>query len=591
MESLLAYSDATSYFPGDQVKLFINSPAKFGFAETVRNFKPNQNVNLMITNSKGDYTLKCTLNQTWSTPGVFIVTKLDSPIVKIFWDISVSKSSFLVNPHIVDMSGNKIYGIDYTTYVIESGLNYVTLELPSNVKQLRIFFLSRGRFILGDFFSINNFYIFNVVSKNNLNTTIQLFDIEKKLILSHIEHNAIDQEFIKDSFAEGCKWKQTSSFVLPSNLLSGYYFIKINYGSFFYLPIVVKSKNPQLDCVLLLANSNTWNAYNGWAGSEGSMSAYTWKPASTYTENLKYKTKNTTTFVSNRLSFNRPDSRLHSEITNYMRNNLETFMYLSHLMYSELYLVRYLKRLGIAYHVICDMDLHRATLTDISNYSSYKLFAIQVHPEYWTEKMLYNYNLIYSLLKTNLMYLGGNGMYWKVVMDRTNRVMEIRKDGSTHLLDGTPGGLYIKLWKAKYFVNKPHMLMIEDMLKIYYEKTYSRVVGRFNNPYVVKNAKSQLFDGIRDISNGIQICWKTLNTDIINTGAAGWEVDKCNIISNRKYIIASSSDGLSDMVYVNDLPIKILSIGSITFTGSILFDPNSDLIIRNFLRAIDLIIN
>jgi hypothetical protein len=487
------------------------------------------------------------------------------------------------------MSNNKIYGVDFTKYVIESGSNYVTLELPPNVTQLKTFFLSRGKFIPSNFFTINNFYIFNVISKNSLNSTIQLFDISKKLILSYTENNSIDQEFIKNSFAEGCKWKQTSSFILPSDLSSGYYFIKINYGSFFYVPIIVKSKNPQPNSVLLLANSNTWNAYNAWAGPEGSMSAYGWKPSPTYTENLKYKTKNTSTFVSNTLSFDRPDIRLNSEITNYMRNDINKFVYLSHLLYSELYLIIYLRNLDIPYHVICDMDLHNATLSDISNYCTSKLFAIQVHPEYWSERMIYNYNLIYSSMKTNLMYLGGNAMYWKVVIDRTNRVMEVRKDASTHLLDGTKGGLFIKLQASGYFTGKPHMLMIEHMLKIYYEETYSRVVGRFNHPYIIKKSSSPIFENIPDISNGKQICLLTYNTNILNTGAAGWEVDKCNYPINYKYIIASSPDGLSDMIYVDDKPIKILSVGSITFTGSILTDLSSYIILKNFLKLIELI--
>jgi len=589
MDTLLAYADSTSYFPGDRVNLFINSPAKFGFAETIEFFKPNQNVKLEKTNIQGDLTLQCQINQSGSTPGIFITQKIDSQIVKIFWDISTSSSLFVVNPHIVDISGNKIYGVDFLSNVIESGTGFVTLQLPISVSQLKIFFLCRGKFIPGYSFELRNFYIFNVVNRNSIDSTIQLFDIDKKLVLQYTEPNSIDQEFIKDSFAQGCKWKSTSSFVLPQTLESGYYFIKVNYGSFFYVPIIIKSKNPESIPVLLLANSNTWNAYNAWAGPEGSMSAYSWVPSSTYSENLKYKTKDTSTFVSNRLSFNRPDSRLNSEIKNYMRNNINSVLFLSHLLYSELYLLLYLKQLGIKFSVICDMDLHKASESDIAKYSSVKLFGIQVHPEYWSELMIRNYNLIYSKMKTNLMYLGANGMYWKVVINMNDRVMEIRKDGSTHLLDGTPGGLYIKLSKAGYFKSKPNMLMIEDMLKIYYEHTYSRVSGKFNNPFVIKKPHSPIFNLVQGAATGLKICFINRNSDLISSGASGWEVDKSNILANAKYVIASNPDGLSDMVYVDDLPIKILSIGSITFTGSILYDINSYLIMENFFKLTGLI--
>ncbi len=589
MNNLLAYADSTSYFPGDKVSLFINSPAKFGFEETIQFFKTNQNVKIDKTNIQGDLTLKCTINQLGSTPGIVITQKVDSSIVKICWDILTSNSGFVVNPHIVDISGKKIYGVDFLSNVLETGLNYVTLQLPLGVTRLKIFFLCRGKFIPGDSFNLMNFYIFNVVNRGSMDTTIQLFDINKKIVLQYIEPNCIDQEFIKDSFAEGCKWKVTSSFILPETLESGYYFIKVNYGSFFYLPIIIKSKTPETVPVLLLANSNTWNAYNAWAGPEGSMSAYSWAPSPTYSENIKYKTKDTSTFVSNRLSFNRPDSRLNSEITNYIRNNINETLFLSHLLYAELYLLLYLKQLGIKFSVICDMDLHKATTVDILKYSSVKLFGIQVHPEYWTELMIRNYNIIYSQMKTNLMYLGGNAMYWKVVINTKDRVMEVRKDGSTHLLDGTPGGLYIKLSRSGYYKLKPNMLMIEDMLKIYYEHTYSRVTGTFNHPFIIKKPNSPIFSGIQGAVQGLKICFINRNSDLISSGASGWEVDKSNILANAKYVIASNSDGFSDIVYVDDLPIKILSVGSITFTGSILYDINSYLILNNYFKLVGLI--
>jgi hypothetical protein len=321
------------------------------------------------------------------------------------------------------------------------------------------------------------------------------------------------------------------------------------------------------------------------------MSAYSWIPSSTYSENTKYKSRNTSTFVANRLSFNRPDPRLNSEITNYMRYDINKITYLSHLLYSELYLVLYLTQLSIPYHVISDIDLHKATLNDISGYASSKLFVIQVHPEYWSEKMLYNYNLIYSRMSTNLMYLGGNAMYWKVVIDQTTRSMEIRKDGLNHLLDGTPGGLYIKLSKSGYYKSKPNMLMIEDMLKIYYEHTYSRIKGKFNHPFIVSNPLSPIFEGINGICSGLKICYTNRNSNLISSGACGWEVDKSHKSTNTKYVIASNEDKLSDIIYVNDLPIKILSVGSITFTGSILYDINSYLIVWNFFKQIGLVTN
>lgn len=621
MDTLLAYSDSMSYFPGDNVKLYINSPAKFGFAETIKYFLPNQKVNIKTTNISGDLTLKCTLKQSGSTPGIVYTTQnLDCEYIKICWNIQTSNSNFIVQPHIVDLSNNKIYGVDMLKNVVESGnvtssvdgsgyashlpdgkrsiISFVTLRLPSNLisSKIKIFLLARKSFQPSDYFILNNFYIFNLVNLKSTDMTIQLYDINKNIITQYTEINCIDQEFISNSFAEGCKWVCTSNFNLPSNLKSGYYFIKINYGYFYYLPIIIKSNVPDSNTVLIIANSNTWNAYNAWGGPQGSFSAYSWTPKDiSNSPNPKYKTKDSSVYVSNMLSYLRPNPRLHSEITNYMRQNMDTYLYISHLLYSELYLPRYLANLGINYHVICDMDMHLATMSDIVSYRLYNTIILQVHPEYWSEQMMMNYNLIYSNMKTNLLYMGGNAMYWKVVIDSNTKQMEIRKDGLNHILDSKtgvqPGGLYIKLARKGNYKNKKNMLMIEDMLKIYYEHTYSRVTTKFNFPYIVKNNLSPIFSNIDGLTNGTNICLINNNSDGINLGACGWEVDKCNYPKNYKYIIASSNDGLSDIIYQDDLPIKILSIGSITFTGSIIYDTESYMMLKNFFTLTNLISN
>jgi hypothetical protein len=588
MNNLLGYTNSSSYFPGETVSLFIHSPTKFGFADTVKLISPNQNVTLKTTNINGDYSIIGTLNQSTSTPGIYYKVSLDTQIVKIAWDIVIN-GNFILNPHITDLSGNQIYGIDNKLNLIDSSYNFIILKIPPNIKNLKVFLLARGKFKVGDTFIINNLYLFNVVKLTDLNMIIELYDIDKKLIKSYSETNIISQEYIKDSFAEGSKWKKSSELYLPSNLKSGYYFIKINYGSIFYIPIIIKSKFSELNTVLLLANTNTWNAYNSWSGTDGCFSAYGWNPTKTYIATSKFKTKYASTYVSNTLSFNRPDKRISDEILNYMRNNIMNTLYVSHLIYSELYLILFLKTFGINYHVITDMDLHTSTDNDISNYCLYNTMGLHVHPEYWSEKMVYNFNKIYSNEKTNLMYLGGNAIYWKIVIDDKNRIMEIRKDGSIHALDGTKGGLYSKLNKINYYLNKSNMLDIESILKISYEETYSRTLPQFNFPFVVKNKDSVLFRNFPNILNGDLICKLNHNSNILNSGASGWEVDKVHLEKNKNYIIAQSTCGTSDIIYVTDMPIKILSIGSITFTGSILFDVNSYLLLTNFLMEVKLI--
>ena len=47
MNNLLAYSEKQSYFAGDTVNMFIHTPSKFGFANTINNIFPNQNVSII----------------------------------------------------------------------------------------------------------------------------------------------------------------------------------------------------------------------------------------------------------------------------------------------------------------------------------------------------------------------------------------------------------------------------------------------------------------------------------------------------------------------------------------------------------------
>jgi len=141
MNNLLGYTNSSSYFPGETVSLFIHSPAKFGFADTIKLISPNQNVTLKTKNINGDYSITGTLNQSTSTPGIYYKVSLDSQIVKIAWDIVIN-GSYILNPYITDLSGNQIYGVDNKVNLIDSSDNFIILKIPPNIKKLKIFLLN-----------------------------------------------------------------------------------------------------------------------------------------------------------------------------------------------------------------------------------------------------------------------------------------------------------------------------------------------------------------------------------------------------------------------------------------------------------------
>jgi hypothetical protein len=214
--------------------------------------------------------------------------------------------------------------------------------------------------------------------------------------------------------------------------------------------------------------------------------------------------------------------------------------------------------------------MNTLSYNDISNY---KIFMMHVHPEYWSINQI---NLLDEMNKNNIniMYLGGNGIYWKYTI--INSQMEVRKDRKFHL-DGSKGG-QIKELKLKIYG--------EDIVKIYYKKMYSTSF-QFNFPYIITNSSHGLFDNL-DISNN-QFGFNNLNSKSLQSGAAGWEVDCVQKSENSKYIIAKSNDNFCNMIWKDNEDgksspsglqpsasgrSKVFSTGSITYTGSLFVDDN-----------------
>lgn len=118
---------------------------------------------------------------------------------------------------------------------------------------------------------------------------------------------------------------------------------------------------------------------------------------------------------------------------------------------ADLLLVEWLNREGIAWEALTDEDIDRegGTLLD-----SYDVLLTGSHPEYATPAMVgaYKHYIEYG---GRMLYLGGNGFYWKVATARQRPgVIELRRaeDGNRawaeepgeyfHQLDGSYGGLW-----------------------------------------------------------------------------------------------------------------------------------------------------
>lgn len=118
---------------------------------------------------------------------------------------------------------------------------------------------------------------------------------------------------------------------------------------------------------------------------------------------------------------------------------------------ADLYIVDWLERLGVAYDVVTDHDLHTDGVGALGDSG---VVITGSHPEYVSEPML-DALQAHIVRAGRMMYLGGNGFYWVTSQDpNRSHVIEVRRGvagtrtweseaGETyHSTTGEPGGLW-----------------------------------------------------------------------------------------------------------------------------------------------------
>ena len=101
----------------------------------------------------------------------------------------------------------------------------------------------------------------------------------------------------------------------------------------------------------------------------------------------------------------------------------------------DLYIVAWMEKFGFDYDVITDEDLHNEGLDLLRNY---RVLITGGHPEYYSKAMR---DAVYDFTQSGgrLMYMGGNGFYWRVAMHQElPGVIEVRRCDAA-----------IKTWEAQ----------------------------------------------------------------------------------------------------------------------------------------------
>jgi N,N-dimethylformamidase len=182
----------------------------------------------------------------------------------------------------------------------------------------------------------------------------------------------------------------------------------------------------------------------------------------------------------------------------------------------DLFIIDWLEQLGDGYDVITEEDLHHEGLDLLRPYA---VVLTGSHPEYDSEAML---DALEAYLRQGgrLMYLGGNGFYWRIAHHPTRRgVIEVRRaEGGVRAWDALPGeayhsftGEYGGLWRRQG--RAPQRLAGVGFISQGFDKcSYYRRTAASRDPRV-----AFMFAGIEAELLG--------DFGVLQGGAAGLEID------------------------------------------------------------------
>ncbi len=246
-----------------------------------------------------------------------------------------------------------------------------------------------------------------------------------------------------DDDLEDAGWEASFTLHIPAGLKSGIYGIRLRAeGAEFYIPVIVRPKRSGTKAkVVFLAPSLTWQAYANFDEIANefnleSAESSPWLPEDQFINShpelgislYDHHSDGSTPFYASRL---RPNL---SGGPKYKYAALDS----PHLFAADLYVTAWLEAKGIDFDVISDDDLHFEGAGVID---PYRVLITGAHPEYWTLAML---TALEGFLDAggNLMYLGGNGLYWVTSLHAECPVIEVRRSMGTGLSRAAEGELF-----------------------------------------------------------------------------------------------------------------------------------------------------
>lgn len=409
-------------------------------------------------------------------------------------------------------------------------------------------------------------------------------------------------------------WETDFTFTVPEEMPSGIYVMRIRAGEYedaipFY---VCPPKNKTVHKLCVVIPTFTYAVYGNharpdwtpdWKERNTQWGAYPWNPA----EFPAYG-QSTYNFHSDgsgicHASHERPLFNLRPGYITFGNSDCSGLRHFQ----ADSHLISWLDKLDIGFDIITDRELHNEGVSCLAQYDAVMTCS---HPEYHTPESL-NAFTDYRDQGGNLMYLGGNGFYWRIALHPENpHIIEIRRaEDGIRAWAAEPGeyyqafdGGYGGLWRRN---GKPPQALCGVGFS---------AQGQFNGSYYRKKSLGPdlawVFDGIDEDTIG--------DFGLSGGGAAGFELDRADLrlgTPAHAVVLASSENHSDDFILVPEEMLthlttvpgppadelihadllwfetpsggSVFSVGSITFCGSLphnSFDNNVSTLLHNIVK-------
>jgi N,N-dimethylformamidase len=184
---------------------------------------------------------------------------------------------------------------------------------------------------------------------------------------------------------------------------------------------------------------------------------------------------------------------------------------------ADTHIIDWLENTGLGYDVITDEEMHERGAALLA---PYKTIITGTHPEYYSAPMLDAVST-YTCSGGRLIYLGGNGFYWRIAYHPTcPGIIELRRGESgvrawqaapgeaMHAFDGRQGGIWARLGRAP-----------QALAGVGFSAQGFDISGHFERlPDSYRPEAAFVFAGVGDEKIG--------DFGLIGGGAAGLEVDR-----------------------------------------------------------------